>query len=124
MSNTTLTYTTLALSASAASDAESANRKTCEILIANYDGQYATVEQMQSYAQCVERVHPIDGAISKDQAQIAIFTCLVWMILGMAIMAKGEHTRSALDIGFGGFMGVIVGIFIFCVGNLIFWAFS
>lgn len=124
MSNTALSAAAVALSASALSEAESANRKTCEILIANYDGRYATVEQMQSYAQCVQLVHPFESGSKKQEAQVLILTCLICAAIGVVAMYRNVHTRKAPDLIFAAFLGILAGFCMFVVGTLIFWAFS
>lgn len=56
--NASLTATNAALAAQAAEDALQARIERCKVELLQYTPQTASVAQMQSYAECVQIVHP------------------------------------------------------------------
>lgn len=67
--------------AAANAAAREAKEKACVVLIQSYEAKGATVEEMRSYAECVNTLHPDDlspGAVSALKVCVLVcFACAV-----------------------------------------------
>jgi len=64
-----------AFSASSAASARRAKAERCRLELQEYDPQTATVNEMQSYADCIETLHP-DAATGMEIVMAKLFVSL------------------------------------------------
>lgn len=87
--------------------AERAMKLACEAMMPTYTHQTATVEQMQVYAKCVEKLHPEELSFG---AVIALKIAIVIVLLSTAV---GGY------IGSRGYDGTLYGAFVGCFGSMV-----
>lgn len=126
MSATTIAAASLAVSANANNSARAARKESCENLLASFDAKYATVEQQQAYAECVDIVHPmdVDVDIAKDGAQVFIFISLALIFAGVITVKRTVEFPEIEDYVFGVIMFYILGLAAIVCISFVYWAFS
>lgn len=113
MSVTTITSVTSGV-------ALSNSMRTCQKLIGNYQvDPKPTVAQMQSYANCVNLLHPNNSM--KEGFQGILLGTLVCIIIGLILERRKDkwmykdYPVAALTWGIGGFVFMIFALFIIWV---------
>ena len=105
--------TSAAMAASASASATAANaqaqqamRKACEASVIGYEHNTATIAEMQGYAQCVERLHPLE--LGPESVLTAKMIVAALMIAAVA----GAVKWCIDDWGFEPIQGAIHGMFV------------
>lgn len=105
------------LAAQSAANAEQAHTERCKIELLTYQPKGATVAQMQSYAACVQRVHPT------DDSTLALKVC-VGVVLVCAAVGAAHGLLKYGDAGealAGGCLGAAAGgILLISIGAVVF----
>jgi len=113
----------LALGSSATGSTSSSNhaqmKAYCSNMIHNFDSKYATIQQKQEYAKCVNKIYPQMSFVDVIVIKIAIIIAFVCFI---ASMYKGWK-ESDMVLGF--ILGILTSIltpllFVFSVYGVIF----
>ena len=123
--------TTIAVTAAiiASEQAQQAKRAACQIVIEGYDARKATIEQAQSYASCIQLVHPEPLHPDEIFAGKGLFIMfLLGIVLGINQQKREGYTSDFFDYFTAGVMGGIgtAGASIILFGTVagIFWLFS
>lgn len=78
----------------------------CDAMMPTYAHQNATVEQMQTYAKCVDKMHPQEMSFG---AVIALKVAIVIVLLSTAIGAY---------VGSRSYDGTLYGALVGCIGSV------
>lgn len=108
-----------ALTAQAAAEADRAHAERCKIELANYEPRTASVQQMRSYAECVNTVFPTDE--SDAALKVCVASLLVCALLGAIIGAVRSDGDTLLDSICGALLGlVLTALAMVVIGALLF----
>lgn len=112
---TTIALTTAANANSAANAAaQEAARKACMAYVRGYTHDAATIEEMRSYAECIDRLHPAE----MTAGELGIAKVVV-MVLIAAMLAGILWDFRTKTIGGGWFGHILGGSFVgLCIGGL------
>ena len=91
----------------------STKKIACEGYLKDYDAKTATVQQMQTYADCVKVLHPTDVAGARLLVALLLIAALVGAIIGVI---KNDYDME--DRIMGAFLGALAGLGIVLVGGL------
>lgn len=86
--------------AAAAAEASHAQDMACHAIIAAYDPKVARVDQMQTYATCVQRIYPSSSEIPPVVAKVSIIVLIVALIIGVFKGWQEDGFIGAVAIGF------------------------
>lgn len=104
--NTAITAVNLSLAAQASADADRAQVERCKVELLQYEPKAATVQQMQSYAECVRNIYPQDSGPAEVMAyKIVIGVLLLGFIIGAVrgfLDNRYEAIPSAVFCGLAG----------------------
>ncbi len=106
-----ITSVNASLAANAAADADQAHIERCKAELLVFKKETATIEQTQSYASCVLKIHPVrtDAEISSMKAIVLLFLALFFF--GVIFGVKNEWHGTITDKIFIGFLSGILGVF-------------
>ena len=90
-----------------------AKKIACEGYLKDYDAKTATVQQMQTYADCVKVLHPTDVVGSRLLVSLLLIAALVGAIIGVI---KNDYDME--DRIMGAFLGALAGLGIVLIGGL------
>ena len=79
--STSITISTIAMSQAASAQA-SAKRAECRVIMKDYTDKGSTVEQKQTYAECVQLIHPVNNIIESVVGGVLI-TAVVGLAVGV-----------------------------------------
>lgn len=112
--STSIAISTMAATQSAAANAAAreAKEKACVVLVQSYEAKGATVEEMRSYAECVNTLHPDDlspGAVSALKVCVLVcfgFAAFFWWRERKSWATDLFDQLAMSFVGFG--VGVVV----------------
>lgn len=113
MSTAAITGVNASLAATAAIEEDRAHQERCKAELAAYQPGTASVAQMQSYAECVHKLHPSEE--STAMYKVCIMTVLVCAVIGAivgSLRSYGEPVMDAIGGGLAGVMVAVVGLFV------------
>lgn len=126
--NMAITTMNTQIAMQAAVDADGATAERCNIELMTYQPQAASVQQMQSYAGCVERLYPEHTEADIFGWKIMIAFALVSALIGAVIGVRSANPPNykgwvdKLMLGLGGlfFGAVLAGILLGIIGLISF----
>ncbi|MGL5218507.1 MAG: hypothetical protein ACRC8G_03270 [Plesiomonas shigelloides] len=88
-------------SAAAEEAANQAQITACQSVMQTYDAAHASVPAMQTYAQCVELLHPMDTHSPHPEIGIAaLIFFVVWMIIAVIFRRRDSQLAAWEAIAF------------------------
>lgn len=82
---------TSAANAAAEAEASAAKDAACRVLVNGYQHAGSTVEQMQEYASCIERLHPAMTSGDIIFVKIAIVAAMIGGCIGLLVAWKDQE---------------------------------
>lgn len=115
MGTTAILATSASIQSSIAiQQASEAKDQSCKVMIKSFDSKSATVQEMQSYSECVGRIYPEEVVLSGLDI-LLIKISIVVVLVGASIFAwkqnKGTHTGVVdwiLGFVFGGLLSLVL----------------
>jgi hypothetical protein len=101
-------------SAIAAEQARQAKEAACTITIQQFNAKGATVEEMKSYAECVQTLYPDATYINSPGMKVSLGFVIGCVLVGIML---GLHERDNIE-------GVLLRAFFSMVGGLVFVLFA
>lgn len=122
MNTAAFTAVNASLTAQSAAQASAARDERCKVELVQYDPKHATVAEMQSYAACVQRIHPVAEDVMGLKALVA--TLLICALIGAVIGAIREQYDRLLGAVMGAFAGASVMCLLALAGLAVVFVFS
>jgi hypothetical protein len=104
--STSLALSSMAVAQSSAALAESSRTHDalCKLTLAAYDAKSASVDEMRSYSECVQRIHPKDVEIPVPLAKAGVAILIIALIAGAV---WGWQEDGPVMAFLGALMGVL-----------------
>lgn len=111
------TATSIAISSAANAQAAAANaaaqeaaRTACMTYVKGYQHDQATVAEMQSYAECIDRLYPQElSADGLAAAKVVIAILLAGVVIGIVHQYRDSYSEGPIEIVFmGSILGLVV----------------
>jgi len=89
--NMAITTMNTQIAMQAAADADRATAERCKIELMNYQPHAASVQQMQSYSECVQRIYPKHTEKDIFATKMLVACAIIVAIIGAIIGSRSEH---------------------------------